>query len=108
MARGADSKLEITRKILETFEGSFLFSDGKEIRIPCQEDGEEVQIKVTLTAAKTNVAPGDDNALPEAPKKPDINSTSMKNSAFSAGTTEIIPTEEEKANVKSLLESLGL
>ena len=35
MARGADSKLEITRKILETFEGSFLFNDGKEIRIPC-------------------------------------------------------------------------
>lgn len=108
MAKGSTSKLEITRKILENFEGSFLFNEGKEIRIPCKEDGEDIQIKITLTAAKTNVAPGDDVALPEAPKKPDINSTSMKNSAFSAETVEIAPTEKEKANVRSLLESLGL
>jgi hypothetical protein len=108
MARGAESKLEITRKILETFDGSFLFNEGKEIRIPCKEEGEDVQIKITLTAAKINVAPGDDVALPEAPKKPDINSTSMKNSAFSAETAPVAPTEEEKANVRNLLESLGL
>ena len=108
MAKGSESKLIIAKKILDTFDGSFLFNEGKEIRIPCKEEGEEIQIKVTLTAAKTNVAPGDDVALPEAPKKPDINSTSMKNSAFSAETAEITPTEEEKANVRNLLQSLRI
>lgn len=76
------------------------------------EDGEELQIKVTLTAAKVSVAPGDENALPQAPVKNKINDTSMTNSAFSAIEPEqehpIEATAEEKANVKNLLASLGL
>ena len=55
MAKGAESKAAVTKKILETFAGSFTYNDGKEIRIPCQEAGETVQIKVTLTCAKENV-----------------------------------------------------
>ena len=48
MAKGSESKLIITKKILDTFEGSFLFNEGKEIRIPCKEEGEEIQIKVKI------------------------------------------------------------
>ena len=58
MARGAESKELITQKILETFEGSFKYD--KEIRIPMLENGEIVQVKVTLTAAKVNVESGGD------------------------------------------------
>ena len=53
MAKGADEKLQITKKILSTFDGSFLYNDGKEVRIPIG----DVQIKVTLTCAKENVEP---------------------------------------------------
>ena len=64
MARGQISKQIVTEKILKSFDGAFTYNDGKEIRIPLQEDGELIQIKVALTAAKENVNPGDDNAIP--------------------------------------------
>ena len=92
MARGATAKAEITKKILEIFEGSFL--NDKEIRIPFDEDGDEVQIKVTLTAAKVNV----ENA----------------GGAISNATSEQAPpqkveiTDEEKQNVQKLMAALDL
>lgn len=52
--KGSLAKNEITNKILETFEGSFLV-DGKEIRIPWNEGSDLCQIKVTLTCAKVNI-----------------------------------------------------
>ena len=52
-ARGAWSKEQVWNKILETFPGSFV--NEKEIRIPMIENGDRIEIKVTLTAAKTNV-----------------------------------------------------
>ena len=54
--KGTATKAIIQKKILETFPGSFLYNDGKEIRITMQEDGADVQIKVALTAAKTPVS----------------------------------------------------
>jgi hypothetical protein len=92
MARGADAKLKITNKILETFEGSFPYD--KEIRIPVEENGEIVQIKVTLTAAKVNVENGGDVAIP-------IASTIVNNK-------DLEITEKEKAEVKDLISVLGL
>ena len=92
MARGATAKAEITKKILEIFEGSFL--NDKEIRIPFDEDGDEVQIKITLTAAKVNV----ENA----------------GGAISNATSEQAPpqkvevTKEERQNVQKLMEQLNL
>lgn len=98
MAKGQESKNIITQKILETFEGAFQYE--KEIRIPIMENGELVQIKVTLTAAKTNVEQGEENAIPgDAP-------VIVKNeSVFSA---PVEATAEEKENVKNLLASLNL
>ena len=64
MAKGALAKENIINKILETFEGAFKYD--KEIRIPMMENGEEVQIKVALTCAKTNVDRGEDVAIPGA------------------------------------------
>lgn len=109
MARGAESKSLVARKILETFEGSFLYNEGKEIRIPLTENGEIIQVKVTLSAAKENVEPGMDTALPEAPKKSNLNDTSTTNSAFdNGGMEEVVLTDAEKTNVQNLLASLGL
>ena len=34
MVKGSESKSIFYAKILETFEGSFMYNDGKEIRIP--------------------------------------------------------------------------
>ena len=100
MARGAVSKEKITKTILDTFAGSFLYD--KEIRIPINEDGELIQIKVTLTAAKTNVESGDDTKIP-----------GIENNEINFGTETVTKekieiTPEEKQNVATLLQSLGL
>lgn len=95
MAKGAESKARIIEKILEVFEGSF--QHEKEIRIPMQEDGSTVEIKVSLTCAKTNVGAG----VP--PITPDLGKTTDPDPALSSA-----PTAEEKAAVKALCEKLNL
>ena len=40
------------------------FTYDKEIRIPFQEDGEEIQLKCVLTCAKVSVEPNGDVAIP--------------------------------------------
>ena len=95
MAKGAAAKQEITKKILEVFEGSFVYNDGKEIRVPIVENGEVVQIKITLTAAKVAVEAGADTAVPGAtPTKAED------------GVKEI--TADEKNEVNDLISALGL
>lgn len=49
-AKGVIAKESITKIIQMLFKDAFL--DGKIIRIPIQENGETVEIKVQLTAAK--------------------------------------------------------
>lgn len=57
-AKGSIAKEEIGQKILNTFEGSFMCPDGKTIRIPTIENGETIEIKVALTAAKDILGQG--------------------------------------------------
>ena len=101
MARGQEFKKEITKKILEFFPNSFLYNDGKEIRICGQENGEEIQVKVTLTAAKENVYSGQDNVTPGTAT---INIP--ENKVIEQKVIE--PTQEEKDNVRKLMETFGL
>lgn len=99
MAKGSIAKEAITKKILEIFEGSFPYS--KEIRIPYNEDGQRVEIKVTLTCAKENVG-GDDVSAFIVEDSDNIRQAPADNPTSSA------PTEEEKANIANLMAKLGL
>ena len=100
MAKGALAKADVTKKILSMFDNAFEY--GKEIRIPMIENGEQVQIKVTLTCAKENVECGADTALPgEFP-------TPVNAAPTPVNTAPVQPTVEEKQNVANLLRSLGL
>ena len=92
-ARGQKIKAQITQKILDTFEGSFI--NDKEIRICGEEDGYPIQIKVTLTAAKENI--DNPNEVIKIPQ-----------STESANTVEVSITSEEKKTVAQLLAGLGL
>ena len=103
MAKGQIAKEEITKKILDTFSGAFRYD--KEIRVPIMENGELVQIKVTLTAAKVNVEQGGESVIPgsETGDFPPPVNTPTSNS-----NEPIQPSVEEKASVATLLRSLGL
>lgn len=101
--KGTILKKEITDKILEVFPGSFLYNDGKEIRIPGMEEGQLIQVKVALTCAKTNVEQNGENAIPG-----EVVSTSQTQSTDSIPQVKVEPSQEEKDNVKKLMASLGL
>lgn len=99
-AKGSVLKQEIIEKILATFPDSFPYNDGKEVRINGVEEGQEIQIKIALTAVKIPVEGG------SSP-----NQTSKKDSVIEPAATEKIPdepTEEEKARLAMLLEKLGI
>lgn len=104
MAKGALAKSAIMEKILEVFEGSFLYNGGKELRIPFDEEGTLVQIKVALTCAKDNVEPeGGVRKNAAAPSEKDAPEVISENI-----TTVAEPTEEEKKNLEDLMKALGL
>ena len=95
MARGAEAKQTITDKINQSIEGSFIY--GKEIRVPLQENGERVEIKVTLTCAKENVGGDSAFATPQG-----------ETSQPAQASVPAAPTEQEKANIADLMSRLGL
>lgn len=98
--KGTLSKEIVMKKILETFNGAFAYE--KELRIPMIEGGEEVQIKVALTCAKTNVEIGGDTATPgDFPPPPNTPVTPAR-------TEPVAPSDQEKKAVGDLLRSLGL
>lgn len=104
-ARGSIAKEEITNKILAQFPGSFKFD--KEIRVPVMENGEQVQIKITLTAAKVNVEVGVDTAIPGEDLIKGM-TQAVEGQVANSTTMSIEPTPEEKENVRVLLSKLNL
>lgn len=100
MARGQELKQKITQKILETFPDSFI--NEKEIRICGEENGETLQIKVTLTAAKENISNPATDPKPLKTILPDDTAITSDN------IVEVNITSEEKKTVAQLLAGLGL
>ena len=102
--RGTESKNVIFAKLQEVFPNTFWEDQGKILRVPLDENGSRVEIKVVLTAAKNNLK--EDNATSAfdntAPTNFSINADSKKIESF------LEPTQEEKENVNKLLAALNL
>ncbi len=97
-AKGTESKNIIFNKLQEVYPDAFWEDQGKILRIPLTENGARIEIKVSLTAAKTNMG-GDEpvsafELTPSGPKQ--------------TSNVSLEPTEEEKQNIANLLNSLGL
>lgn len=102
-AKGAQAKQAVFAKMLETFPDSFMYNDGKELRINMMEDGAVVQIKVALTAAK--VAVDNPNAAPVANAAvPTSTSTAVEDDT---PPFDIEPSAEEKTRLSKLMSDLG-
>lgn len=102
-ARGTESKNILFAKLMEIYSGAFWEDEGKVLRVPMDENGQRIELKVTLTAAKTNL--GGDSVASAFDSGPAIipTSTSTTNESNS-----LEPTEEEKQNIQSLIEALNL
>lgn len=103
MAKGALAKEQIFKRMLETFDGSFMYNGGKELRIPWDEEGNLVQIKVALTCAKDMVS-----ASGEVERVAAASSQADALASFPAPHKPVEPSDEEKKNVEDLLAALGL
>lgn len=95
MIRGTESKSVIFNKLRENYPNSFWEDENKILRIPMNEGGNPIEIKVTLTAAKNILGSG------------------AVESAFPTTSEPVVEkpvemTEEEKENVATLLASLNL
>ena len=92
-ARGAEVKEKLTNVLTKLFPESFM--DGKILRIPMKENGEIVEIKVTLTAAKDVLGGASTD-------------TFTSNSVTPAYAAYDMPTDEEIEEVKKYLSSMGM
>ena len=101
MARGQEEKLIVINKIKEVFPEAFEYD--KTIRIPIG----DVQIKVALTAAKDNVEPGGDVAVPGV-KATKVTIAEGAEPVFEEASAIVKPSEEELNAVSNLMTSLGL
>ena len=102
MARGQEEKLIVINKIKEVFPEAFEYD--KVIRIPIG----DVQIKVALTAAKDNVEPGGDVAVPGTKATKVVAIANGAEPVFEEASAIVEPSAEELNTVSNLMESLGL
>lgn len=94
-ARGTESKSVIFNKLKEIYPNAFWEDEGKILRIPMNEGGNPIEVKVTLTAAKNILGSGVvESAFPAAPE--------------TAIESPVEMTTEEKEKVATLLASLDL
>ena len=101
MARGQEEKLIVINKIKEVFPEAFEYD--KTIRIPIG----DVQIKVSLTAAKDNVEPGGDTAVPGV-KATKVTIAEGAEPIFEDVSKTIEPSQSELDAVSNLMSQLGL
>lgn len=101
MARGQEEKLIVINKIKEVFPEAFEYD--KTIRIPIG----DVQIKVALTAAKDNVEPGGDAAVPGA-KTTKVTIAEGAEPVFEDVSKTREPSQSELDAVNNLMSQLGL
>ena len=101
MARGQEEKLIVINKIKEVFPEAFEYD--KTIRIPIG----DVQIKVALTAAKDNVEPGGDAAVPGV-KATKVTIAEGAEPVFEDVSKTIEPSQSELDAVNNLMSQLGL
>lgn len=105
MAKGAEAKAELFQKLQEIYPESFWEDQGKILRVPMSEAGTRVEIKVTLTAAKTNL--GGDNvpgAFGNTPTPAPIQTTPKE----IGDNSSLEMTEEEKENIAKMIKALNL
>ena len=101
-ARGQEEKQKVLDKIKEVFPEAFEYD--KVLRIPIG----DVQIKVALTAAKDNVEPGGDAAVPGTKATKVVAIANGAEPVFEEASAIVEPSAEELNTVSNLMTQLGL
>lgn len=106
MARGSEAKNVVIKKIAEAFGDNFIGEFDKKIYVWAQENGEQVQIAISLTCPKNQITVDRSANLDGGDLDFSDSSNSTAVAVTSAAPAEI--TEEEKKNIADLMAKLGL
>lgn len=102
MAKGSIAKEVITKKLKEAFGADFIGEVDKKIYIQAPENGEMVQIAISMTCPKTPVtvsnAPVVKNGIMDFEAEPEL----------VAPTPVAEVTEDERATIQDMMRRLGL
>lgn len=105
--KGAAAKQEAYATMLSIFEDSFMYNDGKELRVNTIEAGEPVQLKIVITCAKSAVAAGEDSATPGSAFPTPLRKAE-EGQVTPATREPITATAEEQQAVANLMNILNL
>ena len=100
MAKGAVAKEQIAKKMAETFGADWIGERDKKYYLWANENGERIQIAISMTCPKTPVG--------EAGASADSNVLNFEDGATAGGETPIKITTDEKKNIADLKARLGL
>ena len=100
MAKGAVAKENAAKKMAEVFGSNWIGEYDKKYYIWSEENGEKVQIAISMTCPKTPIG--------EAGVVADSNVLNFEDSAASGESAKVDITPDEKKNVADLMARLGL
>lgn len=103
VARGTIAKDKVTKKILETF-GKDAFIYEKKLYIWSEENGEKVQVALTLTCPKV---PAGEVVAVDRSKAPSMSDMLEFGAQEHRESVQQQITTDERENIKKLMESLG-
>lgn len=116
MAKGSIAKDKLAKKMAEVFGQDWIGEYDKKYYVWCEENGEKIQIALSMTCPKTMIEVQNTNSLNfnGGYSSPNLNELNFEDDNFTANNYKVAPevnsiiTEEEKDNIKNLMERLGL
>ena len=107
MARGNIAKENVTKKIAQAFGADFVGEFDKKLYVWANENGEKVQIAISMTCPKTPV--GAEMMDFKAEPGNSLNFEDMSAAPIAGGKAVVAEiTDEEKKNIAELMAKLGL
>lgn len=104
MARGSIAKTNAAKIIANAFGSDFVGEFDKKLYINVDENGEKVQIAISMTCPKTPIGNINYNAEPGD----SLNFEDMSSAAIAIPQESVEITEDEKKNIADLMARLGL
>ena len=106
MAKGAEAKLNVMKKLQEAFGPDYVGEFDKKVYVQAQEGGEKIQIAIAMTCPKNPVGVINPVSMDFGG---DLDFEKMGESAVAPAKFEPAEiTDEEKQNVADLMARLGL
>lgn len=108
MAKGAIAKEQVAAMIAAAFEDKFIGEFDKKLYVWAEENGEQVQIAISLTCPKTPVAAKPASATVATDDNGDWDFSDDAKPAAQAAPVAATITDEERTKVAELMKKLGL